>query len=285
MTSPRRNRADKELVRRGLAHNLQEAGELIAAGLVTTTAGVAVAKPATAIALDAPLEVATQTGRPYVGRGAHKLAGALAAFTPLGLEVAGKSCLDAGACTGGFTQVLLQAGAAQVIAADVGYGLLAWPLQTDPRVIVKDRCNVRLLAPAELPYRPQLIVADLSFISLRLVLPALTACAMPEPEQADLVLMVKPQFELPREKVPQGGVVRELTDRAAAVQAVADAAWALGWGTSGVVASPLPGSSGNVEYFLWLRRGGVALDPHQVDQAIAAGPQELPVPTSQERTR
>lgn len=270
MSCPRRNRADKELVRRGLARSREQAVEWIQAGLVSTTAGIVVAKPATALSLDAPLNVDQRASDGYVGRGAHKLVGALQAFGPYGLSVAGKQCLDAGACTGGFTQVLLEAGATHVIAADVGYGQLAWSLQTDPRVIVRDRCNVRLLEPGQLPYQPQLVVGDLSFISLAVVLPALQKCSSP---QADFVLMVKPQFEVGKDQVPKGGVVREPALRAQAVRSVAQAAWQLGVGTRGVVASPLPGAQGNVEYFLWLQGGGYPLDDQALAQAIEQGPQ------------
>lgn len=270
MSAPRRNRADKELVRRGLARSREQAVELIQAGLVSTTGAVVIAKPATAVSLDAPLVVHERATDAYVGRGAHKLQGALDAFASQGLHATDKQCLDAGACTGGFTQVLLLAGASQVIAADVGYGQLAWSLQTDPRVIVMDRANVRLLEPDDLPYRPQLVVADLSFISLRTVLPALHRCASAE---ADFVLMVKPQFEVGKDNVPKGGVVRQVKLREQAVTDVAQAAWELGLGTAGVVASPLPGASGNVEYFLWLRAGAPAPSQEAVRRAVAQGPQ------------
>jgi 23S rRNA (cytidine1920-2'-O)/16S rRNA (cytidine1409-2'-O)-methyltransferase len=192
----------------------------------------------------------------YVSRGGHKLAGALAAFPELG--VAGRRCLDAGASTGGFTDVLLRRGAAAVIAVDVGYGQLAWPLRNDSRVTVLERTNVRSLTPEQIGGPVDLTVADLSFISLRLVLPALAACTRPE---GDLVPMVKPQFEVGRERVGAGGVVREPALRAGAVLDVAAAAVGLGLGVAGVAVSPLPGPSGNVEFFLWLRRGAPPADP------------------------
>jgi 23S rRNA (cytidine1920-2'-O)/16S rRNA (cytidine1409-2'-O)-methyltransferase len=202
-----------------------------------------------------------------VSRGGHKLAGALAAFT--GLTVAGRRCLDAGASTGGFTDVLLRAGAAQVVAADVGYGQLAWALRTDDRVTVLDRVNVRLLTPEQVAPAPSLVTADLSFISLSLVLPALVACAAPD---ADFVLLVKPQFEVGKGKVGAGGVVRDPAMRAEAIRAVAAAGTGLGLGVRGITASPLPGPSGNVEYFLWLHRGAPPLDDAALQQAIKEGP-------------
>ena len=261
-----RARLDAELVRRGLARSREQAGELVAAGRVTV-AGQRAAKAATQVTRDAPISIA-DTGEPgYVSRGGHKLAGALAVFGPAGLTVAGRACLDAGASTGGFTDVLLRAGAAHVVAADVGYGQLAWSLRTDPRVTVLDRVNVRTLD--QVTPVPGLVVADLSFISLTLVLPALVACAAPG---ADFVLLVKPQFEVGKGRVGAGGVVRDSADRAGAVRTVAGAAGQLGLGVLGVTASPLPGPAGNVEYFLWLRRGAPPLDDSQLERAIEEGP-------------
>jgi 23S rRNA (cytidine1920-2'-O)/16S rRNA (cytidine1409-2'-O)-methyltransferase len=261
-----RVRLDAELVRRGLARSREQAGELVAAGRVTV-AGQRAAKAATQVRRDAPISIA-DTGEPgYVSRGGHKLAGALAVFSPLGLVVAGRPCLDAGASTGGFTDVLLRAGAAHVVAADVGYGQLAWSLRTDPRVTVLDRVNVRALE--NVTPVPGLVVADLSFISLTLVLPALVACAAPD---ADFVLLVKPQFEVGKGRVGSGGVVREAADRADAVRRVAGAASGLGLGVLGVTASPLPGPAGNVEYFVWLRRGAPPLEDNQLERAIKEGP-------------
>jgi 23S rRNA (cytidine1920-2'-O)/16S rRNA (cytidine1409-2'-O)-methyltransferase len=261
-----RARLDTELVRRGLARSREQAGELVASGRVMV-AGQRAAKAATQVTRDAPISIA-DTGEPgYVSRGGHKLAGALAVFGSGGLTVAGRACLDAGASTGGFTDVLLRAGATHVVAADVGYGQLAWSLRTDPRVTVLDRVNVRTLAGVT-PV-PGLVVADLSFISLTLVLPALVACAAPD---ADFVLLVKPQFEVGKGRVGSGGVVREAADRADAVRKVAGAAGELSLGVLGVTASPLPGPAGNVEYFLWLRRGAPPLDDGQLERAIKEGP-------------
>ena len=183
--------------------------------------------------------------------------------------MAGRRCLDAGASTGGFTDVLLRAGAETVVAVDVGYGQLAWSLQTNERVKVIDRTNVRDLNAESVGTPVDLVVADLSFISLTVVLPALLRVAAAD---ADLVLMVKPQFEAGREKVGSGGVVRDPQVRATAVAGVAAAAGALGLGVRGVVASPLPGPAGNVEYFLWLRAGAPPLDDSDLARAIAEGP-------------
>ncbi|MBV9823503.1 MAG: TlyA family RNA methyltransferase [Actinobacteria bacterium] len=243
----RRLRLDAELVRRQLARSREQAGELIAAGRVQVRGTVAT-KAATGVEQDTPIRVLSDADDPgYASRGAHKLAGALAEFAAL--PVTGRRCLDAGASTGGFTDVLLRRGAREVIAVDVGYGQLTWALQNDPRVVVRDRTNVRTLTPEEIGGPADLTVADLSFISLGLVLPALTACTA-----TDLVPMVKPQFEVGRQRLGRGGVVREPELRAEAVLAVARAASELGWGTAGVARSPLPGPSGNVEFFLWLRQ-------------------------------
>jgi 23S rRNA (cytidine1920-2'-O)/16S rRNA (cytidine1409-2'-O)-methyltransferase len=240
---------------------------LVADGRVLV-AGQAAGKPATQVTAGDPILVISTGQEPrYASRGGAKLAGALAAFP--GLRVAGRRCLDAGASTGGFTDVLLRSGAAHVIAADVGYGQLAWALRTDERVTVLDRVNVRQLQPGQVAPAPDLVTADLSFISLTLVLPALVRCAAPE---ADFVLLVKPQFEVGKGRVGAGGVVRDSADRAGAVRTVAGAAGRLGLGVQGITASPLPGPAGNVEYFLWLRRGAPPLDDGQLERAIEEGP-------------
>lgn len=255
----RRTRLDSELVRRGLARSREQAVELVQAGRVRV-AGRTATKPATAVEPGVPLLVERTERTPqYVSRGGHKLAGALDAFPEL--AVAGRRCLDAGASTGGFTDVLLRRGAREVVAADVGYGQLAWTLRTDPRVLVVERTNVRSLTPEAIGGQADLTVADLSFISLRLVLPALTACTV---AGGDLLPMVKPQFEVGRERLPSGGVVRDPSLRAGAILAVARAAERLGLGVAGVVASPLRGPSGNVEFFLWLREGAPPVDPDEV---------------------
>ncbi len=261
-----RVRLDAELVRRGLARSREQAAELVTAGRVAV-GGSPAAKPATQVTRDAAITIADSGEAGYVSRGGHKLAGALAAFS--GPRVAGRRCLDAGASTGGFTDVLLRAGAAHVVAADVGYGQLAWSLRTDPRVTVLDRVNVRALRPEQVAPAPGLVVADLSFISLTLVLPALTGCAAPD---ADFVVLVKPQFEAGKGLVGAGGVVRDTGVRHDAVKKVCDAAGELGLGVRGVTASPLPGPAGNVEYFVWLRRGEPPLDETELSRAIEEGP-------------
>ncbi|WP_184943237.1 TlyA family RNA methyltransferase [Kitasatospora kifunensis] len=265
-----RRRLDAELVRRNLARSREHASELIAAGRVSV-GGATATKPATQVETSAAVVVAKDENDPdYVSRGGHKLAGAFAAFVPQGLVVEGRRALDAGASTGGFTDVLLRAGAAGVLAVDVGYGQLAWSLQSDERVTVMDRTNVRELTLELIGGEPvDLVVGDLSFISLGLVLPALARCAAPD---ADLVLMVKPQFEIGKERLGSGGVVRSPQLRAEMVRQVAAQAWELGLGVRAVTASPLPGPSGNVEYFLWLRRDAAQLDPADADRAVAEGP-------------
>ncbi|ACU39260.1 TlyA family RNA methyltransferase [Actinosynnema pretiosum subsp. pretiosum] len=266
----RRARLDAELVRRGMARSREHASQLVAEGKVTVRGSVAT-KPATAVELDTALVVRDTDDPNWASRGAHKLVGALEAFG--GVDVTGKRCLDAGASTGGFTDVLLRAGARQVVAADVGRGLLDWKLQTDERVVVKDRTNVRSLTPEVIGGPVELVVADLSFISLRLVLPALAACL---DEEGDLLPMVKPQFEVGKERLGSGGVVRDPELRAAAVLEVVEAAAGLGLRLHGVVASPLPGPSGNVEFFAWLRRGrplDVVDAAALVRAAVAEGPQ------------
>jgi 23S rRNA (cytidine1920-2'-O)/16S rRNA (cytidine1409-2'-O)-methyltransferase len=263
----RKARLDTELVRRGLARSPDHAAGLISAGQVAVS-GRPAAKAATQVGQDAAITVADRPGEPgYASRGGAKLAGALAAFP--GLQVAGRRCLDAGASTGGFTDVLLRHGAAHVVAVDVGYGQLAWRLRTDPRVTVLDRVNVRDLRPGQAGPPPELVTADLSFISLRLVLPALAGCAAPG---ADFLLLVKPQFEAGRHNVGRGGVVCDPEARAAAVRGVAAAAAELGLGVAGIAASPLPGPAGNVEYLLWLRRGAPPLDTGELRRAIEGGP-------------
>ena len=271
---PRRLRLDAELVRRGLARSREHASDLIAQRRVKVS-GVVAAKPATGVTTDVAIVVVEDPDRPdYVSRGGHKLAGALAAFEPLGLVVRGRRCLDAGASTGGFTDVLLRHGAAQVVAVDVGYGQLAWRLQQDERVVVHDRVNVRELTPDLVGGPVDLVVGDLSFISLELVLDALLGVTAPD---GDLALMVKPQFEVGKDRVGKGGVVRDPELRAEAVTSVAAAAAARGWGARAVAVSPLPGPSGNVEFFLWLRRGPAELDADAIHTAVrAAAPAGVP---------
>jgi 23S rRNA (cytidine1920-2'-O)/16S rRNA (cytidine1409-2'-O)-methyltransferase len=266
----RRARVDAELVRRGLARSRQQAAELILEGRVSID-GMPAAKPATAIAVSAALTVEGADERGWVSRGAHKLIGALDAF---GLDVDARRCLDAGASTGGFTEVLLDRGARHVVAADVGYGQLAWSLRNDPRVIVMERTNVRELTAEAVGGPVDLVVADLSFISLATVLPALTSCAS---DDADIVPMVKPQFEVGKDRVGAGGVVADPQLRADAVLSVARRATELHWPAVAVTASPLPGPSGNVEYFLRLRsRADSPLQGEALERAVAKAVEEGP---------
>jgi len=265
----RRARLDAELVRRKLARSREQAAQLVEAGRVQVRGTVARKVAAMVDPADPVLVTGENPADDYVSRGGHKLAGALAAFAPRGLTVSGRRCLDAGASTGGFTDVLLRAGARTVVAVDVGYGQLAWPIRTNERVEVFERTNVRTLTPELIGGVVDLTVADLSFISLRLVLPALAACTAPD---GDLALMVKPQFEVGKERVGAGGVVRDWPLRAEAVFDVATAAAELGLGVAGVTASPLPGPSGNVEFFVWFRRDAPAADRAEIDRVVAAGP-------------
>ena len=272
-----RRRLDAELVRRGLVASRELARSAIEAGRVSV-AGVTASKAATQVEESAAIEI-DAAGREYVSRGAHKLIGALEAFA---VDASGAHALDAGASTGGFTEVLLERGAAQVIAVDVGYGQLAWSLRSDPRVVVRERMNVRALTIEDLPVRPDLIVADLSFISLTKVLPALVSVAAPG---ASFVMMVKPQFEAGRDRVGSG-VVTDPQVRIETVQQVAAAARQLGLAIHGVVASPLPGPKGNVEYFLWMSASGGdarpesgnddGMDVQEVDAAIERAVREGP---------
>jgi 23S rRNA (cytidine1920-2'-O)/16S rRNA (cytidine1409-2'-O)-methyltransferase len=256
----RRRRLDAELVRRKLARSREQAVELIEAGRVEVR-GTLAGKAATGVDAETSIRVVSHEDPGYASRGAYKLLGALEQFRRL--EVAGRRCLDAGASTGGFTDVLLRQGAREVEAVDVGYGQLVWALQSDPRVHVHDRTNVRALTPDAIGGTVELTVADLSFISLSLVLPALAACTT-----EDIVPMVKPQFEVGKNRLGAGGVVRDLEHRADAVIGVAHAAEEIGWGTAGVARSALPGPSGNVEFFLWLRRDADPVDPAQVAAVV-----------------
>jgi len=240
----------------------EEARAAIAAGLVTV-AGAPALKPASQVAPDEPLVVLAPPRR-YVSRGGDKLEDALTRFD---LSVTGRRCLDAGASTGGFTDCLLQHGAASVVAVDVGYGQLHERIRTDERVTVLERTNVRTLRPEQVaPPPPDLLVADVSFISLRLVLPALvTVLASP----AEAVVLVKPQFEAERGDVGRGGVVRDPGVWRRSILAVADAFRELGWRTIDVVASSHPGPAGNFEYLLHASSHGPGTwTPERIDTAI-----------------
>ncbi len=260
-----RSRLDSELVRRGLARSREHGQDLINRGLVRV-GGLPATKSATRVGFEDSITVEIAQDE-YVSRGGLKLAGALDYFSTLRVE--GRRCLDAGASTGGFTDVLLRRGASKVVAVDVGYGQLAWELQRDNRVEIHDRTNIRDLDLTKIGLAVDLIVADLSFISLKTVIPALLGLAT---DQSDFLLMVKPQFEVGRDRLGSGGVVREPELRAIAVLDVAQRAFELGLGCNGVVASSLPGPSGNVEYFIWLRRGSAAPAESEIRDAVERGP-------------
>ncbi len=241
-----KQRLDRLLVQLNLCESRATAQKLILAGEVRVN-GHLIDKAATEISLDADIQLAAKP--PYVSRGGEKLAKALESFP---IDVKGRICLDGGISTGGFTDCLLQAGAAKVYGVDVGYGQVAWSLRQDDRVILKERTNLRYLTPQELygdAPLPDLGVVDVSFISLAKVLPALKELlASPK----ELVLLVKPQFEVGRSKVGKKGVVRHSKDRAQVIKQVLEAAQNLGWFYNGLVRSPLKGPAGNIEYLLWL---------------------------------
>ena len=244
-----RVRLDSLLAERGLFASRTRAAAAVIAGHVHVGRGRARAvKPGQLVAFD--VELSVDAPPPYVSRGGIKLANALDAF---GLDVEGRRCLDVGASTGGFTDCLLQRGAARVAAVDVAYGELAWALREDPRVTVIERTNARALRPEALPYAPDVIAIDVSFISLRKVLPAVLATAA---ERFDCLAMVKPQFEVGRERVGKGGVVRDPALRREAVAGVAACADSLGCSVLGFAPSGLPGPKGNLETFAWLAEGG-----------------------------
>ena len=251
----RKQRLDLELVARGLVASRQRAQQLIRAGRVRSGDRV-LDKPGTDVTAELPLAV--ELPPRFVSRGGEKLEGALAVFP---IAVAGRVCLDGGISTGGFTDCLLQRGATRVYGIDVGYGQTAWSLRSDERVVLKERTNLRRLTPEELygpeDPRPDLAVADVSFISLGLVLPALLALLQPREQAAhgrrDLVLLVKPQFEVGKARVGKGGVVRDPEAHGDAIHGVIAAAQALGLAPLGLVASPITGPAGNHEYLLWLQ--------------------------------
>ena len=240
-------RLDQELVARGLARSRTHAAKLIAAGRVARD-GVALGKASATVSGDDPLTVLDDGVPDYVSRAGHKLAGALDAFPQV--QPAGLRCLDAGASTGGFTDVLLRRGAERVVAVDVGHGQLVDALREDPRVDVHEGLNVRYLDPADIGGPADLTVADLSFISLTMVIGPLAAATRPG---GDLLLMVKPQFEVGREKLEKAGVVMDPQKHRIAVMRVVTAAAAENLSIAGLARSPLPGQNGNVEFFLWLR--------------------------------
>lgn len=245
----RLRRLDTEMVRRRLAPSRTQAAKLIEAGRVCLD-GEVILKPARQLDPSQAIVVKDSLDPDYASRAGYKLAGALDLLADKAPPITGRRCLDAGASTGGFTDVLLRRGATSVIAVDVGYGQLRWELQQDPRVEVHDRTNVRTLTPEQIGELPQLIVGDLSFISLTVVLPALIKCSLPE---TDFLLMVKPQFEIGKDRLGAGGVVRDPDDHLEVICRVISSALEGGLQLYAVAASPLPGPAGNVEYFIHLR--------------------------------
>lgn len=246
----RLRRIDAELVRRKLASSRDEARRLVEGGRVRLD-GATVTKPARQIDPAQAIVVDDADLEHYASRGAYKLAGVMDLLGDRAPVIEGRRIIDAGASTGGFTDVLLRRGAREVLAIDVGYGLLAWRLREDPRVTVMERMNVRNLRPEDVAPAPDMVVGDLSFISLTLVLPALVGAVR---NDADFLLMVKPQFEVGKERLGHGGVVRNLDHHKETVGTVARCAMDLGLDIADVAASPLPGPAGNVEYFLSMRR-------------------------------
>jgi 23S rRNA (cytidine1920-2'-O)/16S rRNA (cytidine1409-2'-O)-methyltransferase len=273
---PSRVRLDELVVARGLATSRSEAARIILAGRVQV-GGARADKAGRLVPADA--DVALAATSPYVGRGGEKLAGALDAF---GLPVAGRVCLDVGSSTGGFTDCLLARGARRVYAVDVGHGQLHPRLRGDPRVVVLERVNARHLDPGAFPERPSLATVDVSFISLAKVLPSVAGCLA---DPADVVALVKPQFEVGRGRVGKGGVVRDATLHREAVRRVAGSAVAVGLEVGGVAASPLRGPKGNREFFLLLARDpgkrpalrGAALEA-AIERAVATPARAAPGP-------
>ena len=249
-----KRRLDRVLAERGLFESRSRAAAAVMAGQVRLGGtGARADKPGQLVPDD--VRVSLELPRQFASRGGRKLANALDA---LELQPGGRRCLDVGASTGGFTDCLLQRGARAVVTLDVGYGELDWRLRGDPRVTVLERTNARELQPAALPYRPELVTVDVSFISLEKVLPAVLACAA---ERFDCLALVKPQFEVGRERVGKGGVVRSGEDRRGALVSVGRLARELGHTVMGYASSDLPGPAGNRESFIWLadgaREGGV----------------------------
>ncbi|NNF68634.1 MAG: TlyA family RNA methyltransferase [Acidimicrobiia bacterium] len=254
-----RRRLDGELVRRHLVESRAAAQRAIAAGRVLVD-GIPAPKPATLVSGDASLRL-VESEHPFVGRGGLKLDAALEAFA---VDVAGMSCLDAGASTGGFTDCLLQRGASHVVAVDVGYGQLAWSLRSDPRVKVVERTNVRLADLETLGAPFDIVVADLSFISLRLVAEQLSIAAGRGP----LILLVKPQFEVGKERVGKGGIVTEASDHRDAIIGVVEAYRSLGRHLAGVIESPITGAKGNREFLVHLASDGPDVGLDAIEAAV-----------------
>ena len=245
----KKSRLDLHLLTKGLVKTRQEAQRLIRAGKVKTINGQILDKPGQEVLKNLEIEV-TQPLK-YVSRGGEKLA---EAFKQFSLEIKDRVCLDAGISTGGFTDCLLQLGAAKVYGVDVGYGQTAWSIRNDPRVVLWERTNIRYLTPEKLFHDrdpiPDFAVADLSFISLKIVLPCMKSLL--QPKRSELVVLVKPQFEVGKDKVGKGGVVRDHSLHAEAIEGVANESKKLGWYPKGLIMSPLKGPAGNQEYLLWI---------------------------------
>ncbi len=245
----KKSRLDLHLLTKGLVKTRQEAQNLIRAGKVKTINGQILDKPGQEVLKDLEIEV-TQPLR-YVSRGGEKLA---EAFNQFPLDIKNRICLDAGISTGGFTDCLLQQGAAKVYGVDVGYGQTAWSIRNDQRVVLMERTNIRHLTPEKLfndgdPI-PDFAVADLSFISLKIVLPSIKSLL--QSDRSELLVLVKPQFEVGKDKVGKGGVVRDHSLHAEAVEGVVNESKKYGWYPKGLIASPLKGPAGNQEYLLWM---------------------------------
>jgi len=255
-----RRRADTLIAERGLAPSRTAAAGAIRAGRVRLGRdGATVEKPSELV--DEKAELVVEEGDEFVSRGGIKLKNALA---ELPVEIDGRRCLDVGASTGGFTDCLLQRGAQIVLAVDVGYGQLDWQLRQDSRVLVMERLNARALGDSYLPFRPELITVDVSFISLAMLISPIVATAA---DEFDLLGLVKPQFELGKEKVGKGGVVRDAGDRRDAIRKVAEAVQGEDLVVRGLASSGLPGPKGNQETFVWASRSG---DPIDIDAALEA---------------
>ncbi len=243
----RKERLDKLMVERGLAQSRERARSLILAGRVLV-GDLVVDKPGTPVRSDLEIRLKGED-IPYVSRGGLKMARALEVFA---VRVAGRIAIDVGASTGGFTDCLLQHGAALVYAVDVGYGQLAWKLRQDPRVVNMERTNIRHLQPGQLPQRPSLAVIDASFISLEKVLPPTLALLA---DEAEIIALIKPQFEVGRGEVGKGGVVRDAAKQAAVIERIRLLATSLGCRVLGETESPILGPKGNREFLIWLARG------------------------------
>ena len=256
-----KTRLDSLLVQRGLFESRSRAAAAVLAGTVRVgDDGRRAEKPGQLVVSDVPVRI--DEPPPFVSRGGVKLANALDAF---GIDPPGRRCLDVGASTGGFTDCLVQRGAAHVVALDGAYGQLHWRLRNDSRVTVIERSNARDIVPRVLPYAPDLIAVDVSFISLTKVLPAVFACAA---DGFDCLALVKPQFEVGRERVGKGGVVRDLADRRGAILEIAQTADSGGWSVLGFAPSGLPGPAGNRETFVWIAEAGRGDEPASLEAEV-----------------